>query len=370
MPEINATELLQTLAAVTGWNAFICNENGELLYSTQLGLDSRKLFPEEWKNCLQNEAKAPIHITEQSGVNSIIIHLHDGNWLVLNSQQQINDNLKYKEIIIQSLPYIAQVAGGDVVLFNDKGVREQAFHADGSPNPEGVGILNELCHIVMKEQRPSIGPSTMSPGAIAVRIPLTNKYGLAFNNRYTTSRHQRLLDDARNYCYARYHMEDIIGESHAIVNAKNLARIAAKTQSTILITGETGTGKEIFAQAIHNASTRSIQPFVAVNCGALPANLVESTLFGYVEGAFTGAKKGGQAGAFEQADKGTLFLDEISELPLDLQVKLLRAIQEHEIIRVGSTKPIVVDVRIISSTNRNLVNLVKEKNSARIYIFD
>jgi transcriptional regulator with PAS, ATPase and Fis domain len=137
-----------------------------------------------------------------------------------------------------------------------------------------------------------------------------------------------------------------------------MAGEVAKSPSTVLLTGETGTGKELFAQAVHNLSNRFNQPFIAINCGALPADLVESTLFGYAEGAFTGARKTGQAGAFEQANGGTLFLDEVSEMPFDLQVKLLRVLQEREVIRVGEAKPLPVDVRIIASTNKPLPELI------------
>jgi DNA-binding NtrC family response regulator len=361
MSDNHLTELLQSLTSLVGGSAFICDDKGNILCTPTDNPDETSLHQDERETCIRDAANLSmaVYVTERAGISSIVIHLYGGNWLILNNQEQIAANLKHKEIIIQSLPYIAQVAGGDAVLFNSNGMRDHAFHPDGSPNPGAIGISNELCRMAMKEQRPSIGPSTMVPGSTAVRIPLTKDYGLAFNNRYAASRHQRLLEDARRYSYARYHMGDIIGESNAIAKVKTIALTAAKTQSTILITGETGTGKEIFAQAIHNASPRSAQPFVAINCGALPANLVESTLFGYVEGSFTGAKKGGQEGAFEQASGGTLFLDEISEMPLDLQVKLLRAIQEREIIRVGDTKPRAVDVRIIASTNKPLVNLVR-----------
>lgn len=269
-----------------------------------------------------------------------------------------NNRNTFQQIIEQSLPYIAQTAGGDAVLFDRQGRRIKAFHPDGSHNPSAEGVLNSLCRQVMKELRPSIGPSAMAPGSTAVRIPLTDEYGLAFNNRHADEQRQRLLDNARHYNYARYHNEDIIGQSPAITQARNLAREAAKTQSTILITGETGTGKELFAQAIHNMSDRAARPFVAINCGALPADLVESTLFGYVDGAFTGAKLKGHTGAFEQANGGTLLLDEISEMPLDLQVKLLRVIQEREVTRVGDTRARAVDVRLIASTNRDLGGLV------------
>ena len=157
---------------------------------------------------------------------------------------------------------------------------------------------------------------------------------------------------------ARHNFSDIIGSSPRISDAVNTARFYAETDSTVMIIGKTGTGKEMFAQSIHNASGRKNGPFVAVNCAALPEPLLESELFGYAEGAFTGASKGGKAGLFELAHRGTLFLDEISEIDMSLQVKLLRVIQEKEIRRVGHDRIIPIDVRIITATNRNLFDLV------------
>ena len=138
------------------------------------------------------------------------------------------------------------------------------------------------------------------------------------------------------------------------------AQIYAETDATVLIQGETGTGKELIAQSIHNHSGRRNQPFVAVNCSALPESLLESELFGYEDGAFTGAKKGGKRGLFELAHRGTLFLDEIGELSPNLQARLLRALQEREIMRIGGDSIIPVDVRIIAATNKDLRGLVEE----------
>lgn len=153
---------------------------------------------------------------------------------------------------------------------------------------------------------------------------------------------------------ARYTLEDIIGESPDIKRITAYANRVADSPSTILIEGESGTGKEVLAQAIHNRSSRCNGPFVAINCGAIHRNLIESELFGYDEGSFTGAKKGGQPGKFELASGGTLFLDEIGEMPLELQVSLLRVLQEGYVTRVGSNKLVPVDVRIIAATNRDL----------------
>lgn len=153
---------------------------------------------------------------------------------------------------------------------------------------------------------------------------------------------------------AKKDFSDILGISAALEEAKRIARRYARANSTVLITGETGVGKEMFTQGIHNYSVRRHEPFVAINCAALPQSILESELFGYVRGAFTGARNEGKAGIFELAHKGTVFLDEISEMSLDVQVKLLRVLQEKEVTRIGDDKVIPIDVRIIAACNKDL----------------
>ncbi|WAA10470.1 sigma-54 interaction domain-containing protein [Fervidibacillus albus] len=153
---------------------------------------------------------------------------------------------------------------------------------------------------------------------------------------------------------AKYTFDDIIGHSEQMMIAKEQAKIGAKTPATVLLQGESGTGKELFAHAIHNESDRKYNKFVRVNCAAISDTLLESELFGYEEGAFSGAKRGGKKGFFEEANNGSIFLDEIGEMQLSTQAKLLRVLQEKEIIKVGGTKPIPINVRIIAATNKNL----------------
>lgn len=159
---------------------------------------------------------------------------------------------------------------------------------------------------------------------------------------------------------AKYRFSDILGRSPAIRDAKRLSENFTDAQFTVMLYGETGTGKEMFAQSIHNASPRRDGPFVAINCTALNRNLLESELFGYADSSFTGARRGGKAGLFETAHGGTVFLDEIGELPLEFQAPLLRVLQEKEVRRVGDDTVIPVDIRIIGATNRNLLQLVEE----------
>ena len=210
--------------------------------------------------------------------------------------------------------------------------------------PQKKEVIAEAAPIIVKGQ---------IKGSVAIIHDLTE-----INQIY------KQLDQAKKIIRsleAKYTFEDIVGNSIALQNAIEKAQIAAKTPATVIIRGESGTGKELFAHAIHNASTRKYAQFVRVNCAAISENLLESELFGYEEGAFTGASKGGKIGLFEKANGGTIFLDEIGELSLNTQAKLLRVLQEKEIVRVGGNKSIAIDVRIISATNVDLESAIIEK---------
>lgn len=187
-----------------------------------------------------------------------------------------------------------------------------------------------------------------------------------------SSRIQKLEQNIRSHLYKkpglRYTLNDCIGESVGIQKCRQMARTYANYDSTVLIIGESGTGKEIMAQSIHNLSARRDQPFVAVNCNAIESTLLDSELFGYVEGAFTGAKKHGKAGLFELAHKGTIFLDEIGSVSKNLQSKLLRVLQEKEVWRIGSDSAIPVDVRILAATNSDLC-LKVQRGEFRLDLF-
>lgn len=192
--------------------------------------------------------------------------------------------------------------------------------------------------------------------------PLTDGDGTISGTVVTLRDMKRVYKMVNKYTgmEARYNFDDLIGESDEMKRIIEYCKNVSDSPSTVLIQGESGTGKEVLAQSIHNFSSRKEGGFVALNCGAIPEALIESELFGYTEGAFTSAKKGGKPGKFELANGGTLFLDEIGEMPLDMQVKLLRALQERNVTRVGGDKAIPVDVRIIAATNRNLLDQVNE----------
>ncbi|MFZ5945493.1 MAG: sigma-54-dependent Fis family transcriptional regulator [Bacillota bacterium] len=189
----------------------------------------------------------------------------------------------------------------------------------------------------------------------------------AIQNKLTV-KSTKLFKHPANLFSAVYSFEYIIGESQKIKDAVKLAKKASSSDCTVLLQGESGTGKELFAHAVHNHSKRKEGPFIPLNCGAFPDTLLESELFGYDPGAFTGARSQGQIGKFELAHGGTLFLDEISELPLESQSTLLRVLQDHCITRIGGTKPINVDVRIVAATNKDLQKEV-EKGRFRLDLF-
>jgi transcriptional regulator of acetoin/glycerol metabolism len=229
-----------------------------------------------------------------------------------------------------------------------KGSHVSAIY-DASPSTPPIfsdGVEHEEKRIVVsrigKELRSSASLLRDDNGTVIGAVAVLHEVGREAVRRHTCK---------RSNCYT---FDDIVGASPAIAALKEWAKLAAASPFTVLISGETGTGKELFAQAIHAASPRSDHPFIAINCGAMPEALVESELFGYEEGAFTGACKGGKPGKFESADGGTIFLDEIGDMPLNVQMKFLRVIQERKISRVGSSREIQVDVRIIAATHKDL----------------
>ncbi|WP_371373577.1 sigma-54 interaction domain-containing protein [Sporomusa aerivorans] len=197
-------------------------------------------------------------------------------------------------------------------------------------------------------------------GGISIVKDVTEVHRLSQQVNKFEKKANRLKKMVEHAYRARYSFKDLIGQSGSIQKAVQFAKKVAVGVSDILITGESGTGKEIFAQAIHSESKRSHGPFVALNCASLTSSLVESELFGYEEGAFTGARKGGKTGLFEIADGGTILLDEIGELSLEIQSKLLRVLQERAIRKVGEAGEVELDIRVIAATNRNLADMVKE----------
>ena len=179
--------------------------------------------------------------------------------------------------------------------------------------------------------------------------------------REQVERDKNELEQRRQLEFIKEKKVDMVVCDENTIKTLLLADSVAKMDTTVVLCGESGVGKEVFAKYIRDNSRRKDAPYVKVNCGAIPENLIESELFGYEKGSFTGANKSGKIGLFEMADHGTIFLDEIGELPLNMQVKLLRVLQEQEIERIGGTKPVRIDVRVIAATNRNLEKMMEEK---------
>ncbi len=198
-------------------------------------------------------------------------------------------------------------------------------------------------------------------GGVSVLKDITEVQSLSSELKKFKNRADRLKSAVHLAYGAKYTFDDILGVSDSIRRTVSLAKRLSSTENHLLITGESGTGKEVFAHAIHNAGRRRRGPFVPVSCAALPSMLIESELFGYGDGAFTGARKGGKVGLFEVADGGTIFLDEIAELPVDMQSKLLRSLQERTIRRIGETVEYRIDIRVIAATNRDLPTMVAER---------
>jgi len=357
-------QALPTIARITGGFATVTDRAGQRIKS----VDSQGQELKEYQGTTYDiareagEKQMPVFGHSQFIGEAEAWALPIDNYVISCSNvERIERDNKLRETLSQALPLIARITGGEAVLFDQDGRRLKSFDHTGKKNDKFIGTVSQAAQQAMYTQQPVIGESISVRGATAVRIPITDKYGLGFNNEMTVLQKQKLIDEVKKFQYAKYSVLDIIGESESIQKCKTITQYIAKGISSVLIYGETGTGKELFAQAIHNASDRYNKPFIAINCGALPASLIEGNLFGYTDGSFTGAKKGGSMGLFEAADKGTIFLDELSEMDWDLQAKLLRVIQEREVTRIGSTKPIPIDVRIISSTNKKLSQLVLEK---------
>ncbi|MGA5691682.1 sigma-54 interaction domain-containing protein [Cytobacillus pseudoceanisediminis] len=288
----------------------------------------------------------------------------------------MNENLEkeiefYRKIMELSHSGIAGVDNeGRIILFNQAAadflkvpVKEAIGKLVTEVNPAaGLSkVLEEKS--VQRDQLRKVGQRT----AIISRAPIHYKgelIGAISSVRDITELQQYEETFRRKMIHqglrAKFSLDQIVGTSKRMERLIGLAEKYAAADSTLLVQGESGTGKEMIAQGIHIASRRKGGPFVAVNCAALPESLLESELFGYEEGSFTGARKGGKAGLFEMAHKGTIFLDEIGELPLLLQARLLRVLQEREVMRIGGSKMIPVDVRIIAATNRNLIQLIHE----------
>ncbi|KIO62976.1 hypothetical protein B4064_0450 [Caldibacillus thermoamylovorans] len=313
-------------------------------------------------------------------IAEMIVHLFKEKEQLIRELQSetIKGDVMLKAIIHSSNDAISVVdENGNGILINPAYTRITGLTEEdvlGKPATTDIYKGESMHFHVLKTKKPVrgvkmlVGPKkkevAVNVAPIIVDGQLKGSVGIIHDMseiRELTTELQRAKERIRTL-EAKYNFDDIVGRSEEMLIAIEQARIAAKTPATVLLRGESGTGKELFAHAIHNESDRKYNHFIRVNCAAISESLLESELFGYEEGAFSGAKRGGKKGYFEEANNGSIFLDEIGELSLSTQAKLLRVLQEREIIRVGGTKPIPIQVRIIAATNKNLEQEVRKGN--------
>lgn len=293
------------------------------------------------------------------------------------SLQKISyDNLTMEnklELILNALDdgIICVDAAGKVTMINRAAQGLLGLSCQNVLGQTASHVLPELSFAISRSQEPrliNIRGQELSVTVSPLRIREQTLGTFAVLRQFEKEEDRQIglrMQKVHKVHHARYTFADIAGSSPAIEKARDIARRMADNNASVMIEGESGTGKELFAQAIHSASPRKDKPFIAVNCAALTETLLESELFGYVDGAFTGAKKGGKQGLFEYAHQGTLFLDEIETMSPSLQAKLLRVLQEREVVRIGSVEPIPINVRVISSTNEDLFRRVQENTFRR-----
>lgn len=326
--------------------------------------------------------RSPIY--QGSKIIGAVAIFQDGSEL-----QELLSRLDNTQTILTNLENIFENAYDGVIVVNKDGFITRITKAYCNflhvKSEEAIGryvtdiLPNSRMHIVAQTGVAEIGEvmQILDKEAMVMRIPLRENgelVGAVGKVMFRDVQELRSLAEKLNllenklkfyekelqhYQKFRYTFADIIGKSSSLLRAKMLGEKAALGKSTVLLRGESGTGKELFAHAIHAASSRVDHPFVRVNCGAIPAELLEAELFGYEEGAFTGAKKGGKPGKFELANRGTIFLDEIGDLPLPMQAKVLRVLQEKEVERVGGNRLQQLDIRVIAATHQGLEQMIE-----------
>ncbi len=318
-----------------------------------------------------------------TGDSSLCLQIND-----LKTYQTLKSKTTQDQFYYDVLDVVMNTINEWVVIVDRNGIitaiskSYKEFLQDPAPEGKHVSevIENTRLHHVIETGIPETGEIQLNRGnkMIACRIPIiqdgivVGAVGKAIfkdiDDFYTLfnkiSQLQKKVhfhaDELSNETTARYSFDNIIGDSPSTQTAVKMAQKAARTDSNVLIIGESGTGKELFAHAVHNASPRRSRPFIMLNCAAIPSELLESELFGYEQGAFTGASRQGKKGKFELAHTGTIFLDEIGDMPLEMQAKLLRVLQEKELDKVGSDAPLRIDVRVIAATNYDIEQRIQQ----------
>lgn len=333
--EVNQRLELENLKKVVSTRIPIISDIGKLVGAFAVFKDITEVMQLAEENTDLNEIKIMLESIIKSSDEAISVVDENGNGLMINPAYTRITGLREKDVI--GFPASVDITEGASmhmkVLQTRRPVRGVRMKVGPSKKEVIVNVAPVIVNGVIK-------------GSVGVLHDVTEIQSL-------TKELKRARQIIRNL-EARYTFDDIIGSSPEMKLALEQAKVGARTPAIVLLRGETGTGKELFAHAIHNESERKHNKFIRVNCAAITESLLESELFGYEEGAFTGASRGGKKGLFEEANHGSLFLDEVGELSMNMQAKLLRVLQEHEITRVGGTKPIPIDVRIITATNVNL----------------
>ena len=350
--QITAQEhYIEGLHSLTCSAAPIHNENGDIIGTLNLTGKSSMKHPHTL-GLVVFGVKAIENEIDKNKINDILNQTY-------NYMESIIDNVEKGIIIVDKQGKITNINKFGVDIFQKEKeflIKEDIYHIV----PNLGNILDELNNdnsTIIKEVKISHSSNYKTE---LVFKGITHKDQVI--GMVITMSNMKENYDIKSATGAFLTFNDIIGESAAIKNVVTNSKIIANSPSTVLIQGESGTGKEVLAQAMHNYSLRRNKKFVAINCGAIPNNIIESELFGYEDGTFTGAKKGGKPGKFEVANGGTIFLDEIGEMPLDMQVNLLRVLQESRVTRLGGSTEIPIDVRVIAATNKNLKEEVNKGN--------
>ncbi|HHV65772.1 MAG TPA: sigma 54-interacting transcriptional regulator [Peptococcaceae bacterium] len=360
---------------------YVCSNDLDDIHKGVAYLRARGVEVVMGKVAMANEAKRQgmDSVVITSGIDSVRRAIYEARRVNIVRKQEMRKAEQFKAIL--NFTYdgiIALDKEGKITVFNKTSEKISGWKAERAIGAHITDVIPKAhCHKLLETGEPEIGEflEIGDSRVIANRVPIIvdNKVEGVVTTFQEIERIKRIEGKVRRQLaekgfIAKYTFNSILGESPAIKNAISLAKEYASVDSTVMIYGPTGAGKEMFAHAIHNASKRKNEPFVAVNCAALPENLLESELFGYVEGAFTGARKEGKVGMFEMAHRGTLFLDEVGEMSPRLQSRLLRVIEQGEVMRLGDNSIIPVDVRLIAATHRNLKQMMG-KNEFREDLF-
>jgi len=313
----------------------LINDDNRLVGAFALFKDSHEVIRLAEENTDLKEIKTMLEAIIHSSDEAISVVDEKGNGLIINPAYTRITGLTEKEVL--GKPATVDISEGDSMHLKVLRTRRPVRGAKMKVGPSKKEVIVNVAPIIVAGKL---------KGSVAVIHDISEIQEL-------TTELKKAKQIIRNL-EASYTFDDIIGNSPEMMIAIEQAKIGAKTPATVLLRGDSGTGKELFAHAIHNESDRKFNKFIRVNCAAIAESVLESELFGYEEGAFTGAKSGGKKGLFEEANNGSIFLDEIGELSLSMQAKLLRVLQEKEVVRVGGTTPIPLNIRIITATNVNL----------------